>query len=86
MYGKAFFPVGKREAILVPKSAVVEMSGVTGVYIVSADRGAMFQMIQVGEEHGNFVEVITGLKKGDRVISDKHLGRIDGKKVVVAQK
>jgi RND family efflux transporter MFP subunit len=85
MYGKAFFPVGKREAILVPKSAVVEMSGVTGVYIVSADRGAMFQMIQVGEEHGNFVEVITGLKKGDRVISDKHLGRLDGKQVVVAQ-
>jgi hypothetical protein len=45
----------------------------------------MFQMIQVGEEHGNFVEVITGLKKGDRVISDKHLGRLDGKQVVVAQ-
>jgi RND family efflux transporter MFP subunit len=84
MYGKAFFPVGKREAILVPKSAVVEMSGVTGVYIVSADRGAVFQMIQVGEERGNFVEVITGLKKGDRVISDKHLGGLDGKKVIVA--
>jgi hypothetical protein len=43
-------------------------------------------MIQVGEVHGNFVEVVSGLKKGDRVISDKHLGRIDGKKVVVAQK
>ena len=35
MYGKAFFSIGKREAILVPKSAVVEMSGITGVYIVS---------------------------------------------------
>jgi multidrug efflux pump subunit AcrA (membrane-fusion protein) len=87
MYGKAFFPVGKREAILVPKSAVVELSGVTGVYLVSADSGAaMFQMIQVGEEHGNFVEVLTGLKKGDRVISDKHLGILDGKQVVVANK
>jgi RND family efflux transporter MFP subunit len=84
MYGKAFFTIGKREAILVPKSAVVEMSGISGVYIVSADRGAVFQMIQVGEERGNLVEVITGLKKGDRVISDKHLGRMDGKKVVVA--
>jgi RND family efflux transporter MFP subunit len=85
MYGKAFFTIGKREAILVPKSAVVEMSGISGVYIVSADRGAVFQMIQVGEERGNFVEVITGLKKGDRVISDKHLGILDGKQVVVAQ-
>jgi len=86
MYGKAFFTIGKREAILVPKSAIVEMSGISGVYIVSADRGAVFQMIQVGEERGNFVEVITGLKKGDRVISDKHLGILDGKQVVVAQK
>jgi len=86
MYGKAFFTIGKREAILVPKSAVVEMSGISGVYVVSADRGAVFQMIQVGEVHGNFVEVVSGLKKGDRVISDKHLGRIDGEKVVVAQK
>jgi RND family efflux transporter MFP subunit len=85
MYGKAFFTIGKREAILIPKSAVVEMSGISGVYIVSGDRGAVFQMIQVGEERGNFVEVITGLKKGDRVISDRHLGIMEGKKVVVAQ-
>jgi RND family efflux transporter MFP subunit len=85
MYGKAFFNVGKREAILVPKSALVEMSGISGVYLVSADRGAVFQMVQVGEERGNFVEVISGLKQGDRVISDKHLGIMDGKQVVVAQ-
>jgi RND family efflux transporter MFP subunit len=84
MYGKAFFTIGKHEAILVPKSAVVEMSGISGVYLVSAEGNAVFQMVQVGEEHGNFVEVTTGLKKGDRVIVDKHLGRIDGKKVVLA--
>ena len=83
MYGKAFFSIGKHEAILVPKSAVVEMSGISGVYIVSAEGSAVFQMIQLGEEHGNDVEVITGLKKGDRVIADKHLGRIDGRKIVV---
>jgi len=85
MYGKAFFNIGKRETILIPKSAVVEMSGISGVYLVSAGGSAEFQMIQVGEEHGNFVEVVTGLKKGDRVISDKHLGRIDGRKIVLAK-
>jgi RND family efflux transporter MFP subunit len=83
MYGKAFFSIGKHEAILVPKSAIVEMSGISGVYIISAEGSAIFQMIQLGEEHGNDVEVLTGLKKGDRVIADKHLGRIDGRKVIV---
>jgi len=74
MYGKAFFSIGTHEAILVPKSAIVTMSGITGVYLVTAEGGAMFQMVQTGEEQGNLVEVTTGLKKGDRVIADKHLG------------
>ena len=85
MYGKANFSIGKHEAILVPKSAVVEMSGITGVYIVSPAGSALFQMVQLGDERGNSVEVTTGLKKGDRVISDRHLGRIEGKTVVLAQ-
>jgi multidrug efflux pump subunit AcrA (membrane-fusion protein) len=85
MYGKALFTTGRHEAILVPKSAVVEMSGISGVYIVSSEGSAVFQMVTLGEEHGNDVEVITGLRKGDRVIADKHLGRLDGKKVIVAQ-
>ncbi len=86
MYGKAFFRIGKHEAIVVPKSAIVQLSGISGVYLVSADGSAVFQMIQTGDEHGNDVEVTTGLKPGDRVISDKHLGRIDGKKIIVAER
>jgi RND family efflux transporter MFP subunit len=86
MYGKAFFPTGKREAIVVPKSAVVEMSGISGVYVVSANGNAIFQMIQSGEAIGNDIEVVSGLKKADRVIADKHLGRIEGRKVILAEK
>jgi RND family efflux transporter MFP subunit len=86
MYGKACFPIGRHDAILVPKSALVEMSGIPGVYIVSTQGNAVFQMIQAGEEHGDFVEVIAGLRSGDTVVTDNRLGRIEGKKVVVAQK
>jgi RND family efflux transporter MFP subunit len=85
MYGKAFFSIGKREALVIPQSAVVEMSGISGVYVVNAQGTAVFQMVQLGETQGNAVEVVSGLKTGDRIISDKHLGRIEGKKIVVAQ-
>jgi len=85
MYGKALFNIGRREAIVVPRSAVVEMSGISGVYVVNAEGTAVFQMIQLGEAQGNTVEVVSGLKKGDRIIADKHLGRIEGKKIVVVQ-
>lgn len=86
MYGKAFFPTGKREAITVPKSAVVDMSGISGVYVVSDEGNAVFQMIQLGEAIGNDIEVVSGLRKGDRVIADKHLGRIEGRKVLLTEK
>jgi multidrug efflux pump subunit AcrA (membrane-fusion protein) len=85
MYGKAFFTLGEHEAIVVPKTAVVEMSGITGVYILSGDETALFQMVQLGAEHGDQVEVVTGLKKGDKVVADQKSGRLEGKKVVPAE-
>jgi len=86
MYGKAFFTLGKHEAIVVPKTAVVEMSGITGVYLLSGDEAALFQMVQLGAEHGEQVEVVTGLKKGDKVVADQKGGRLEGRKVSVVEK
>ncbi len=85
MYGKAFFSKGERDAILVPRSSVVTMSGVSGVYIVSPEGSAVFQMVQLGHEYGDRVEVITGLKPGDRVIVGSLSARLDGKKVILAK-
>ena len=82
MYGKALFSIGKREAILVPKAAIVEQSGISGVYIISADESAVFQMIQLGDTIGDSVEAVTGLKPGDQVIVSRHETRLDGRKVV----
>jgi len=86
MYGKAFFETGKREGIVIPKTAVVDISGLSGVYVVSVDGNAIFQMVQLGEERGGSVEVLTGLKAGDKVIADNKLGRIEGRKIVLAEK
>lgn len=85
MYGKAYFSSGKRDAILIPRSAVVTMSGLSGVYIVSNEGNAVFQMVQLGDEQGDAIEAVTGLKPGDKVIVSKQAESIDGEKVVVAQ-
>ena len=85
MYGKALFRTGTREAIFVPRSALVDMSGITGVYIVSADGNAVFQMVQTGEAQGDSIEAVTGLKAGDRVVVSRHDARLDGRKVLLAQ-
>jgi len=85
MYGRASFTTGKREAILVPVSAVVAMSGISGVYLVSSQGSAVFQVIQQGADRQGSVEVLTGLKVGDRVIVSSHEGRIEGRKVTLAK-
>lgn len=85
MYGKALFSIGKREAILVPKTAIVDMSGITGVYIISAGGNAVFQMVQTGETQGDSIEAVTGLKAGDKVVVSQHDARLDGRKVLLAQ-
>jgi membrane fusion protein (multidrug efflux system) len=85
MYGKALFPVGKREAILVPETAIVTMAGLTGVYMVNAEGKAIFQMIHHGDSRGGDVEVTTGVKEGDRIIISRHDGRIEGRKIVEAE-
>ena len=82
MYGKALFSTGRREAILVPRTAIVELSGISGVYIVSAEGSAVFQMVQLGEATGESIEAVTGLKAGDQVIVSRHEIRLDGRKVV----
>ncbi len=85
MYGRAVFSTGRREAILVPRDAIIGLSGVTGVYVVGAENKAIFQMVQTGEERGGSVEVLTGLRPGDRVVADQRSGRIDGRTLVLAE-
>lgn len=81
MYGKAFFPTGKREAILVPRTALVEMAGLSGVYVISPQGRAVYQVLQLGAEHPGGVEVLAGLKPGDRIITGGFEGRIEGRPV-----
>ncbi len=85
MYGKAFFSMGTREAIFVPRSAVAQMGGLSGVYLVGQNGNAVFQMVQLGDVQGDAVEAVVGLKAGDRMVVSRHDERIDGRKVVVAQ-
>jgi len=81
MYGKALIATGSKQAIVIPKGAVVELSGIRGVYIVGDGGKAVFQMVQLGADRDGSVEVVTGLKAGDRIVADNGLGRIEGRTI-----
>jgi RND family efflux transporter MFP subunit len=59
-------PLGVRTAILVPAAALVREGDLTGVRVQSAS-GLSLRWVRLGVAAGESVEVLSGLKAGDRV-------------------
>lgn len=67
-------------AIIVPKQAVVSREGKSVVYTVK-DGVAHEDQVTLGPEHGDTVEILNGLKRGDTVIRVGQYELADGAKV-----
>ncbi|MES9959157.1 MAG: efflux RND transporter periplasmic adaptor subunit [Sedimenticola sp.] len=71
MFVKTAFITGSRKQLLVPESAVVYRSEVTGVYVVSEDGGISLRHVRVGHPTDDgMVSVLSGLSEGERVALD----------------
>jgi RND family efflux transporter MFP subunit len=67
LFGRVLIPDGRKEVLLIPQEAAVEKGQLTGVYAVD-DRGIMmYRLIKLGRLYGEKVEVLSGLKAGDRI-------------------
>src|SRR6185436_16489479 len=59
----------KKDALVVPANAVVDLGGRRGVFLPQPDNTAAFHQVQPGSEQADLVEIVDGLKEGDRVIT-----------------
>ncbi len=70
MYAQVHFPVGRSKKLVIPAAAVVRRTEVTGVYVV-ADGSLQFRQVRLGGAAGvAAIEVLAGLKPGERVALD----------------
>lgn len=67
-YARVMIPVQTQQAIVIPRTAVQERAGITGVFVVGPDNNAVFRMVTLGEHRGDNVVVLSGLSGGDRLI------------------
>ena len=68
VYARAHFVVGKAPRLLVPRTAVLRRSEVTGVYVVDSEGRAHLRQVRLGSAGDEAsVEVLAGLKPGERV-------------------
>jgi len=68
LFGRAWIPAGRRQALQIAREAVVERGQLQGVYVVGQDDVARFRLIRTGATHQGAVEVLSGLTSGERIV------------------
>jgi len=74
------FPIGTRQAIAVPTSAVVRSGELASVFVVDTQGIAHMRLVTTGDPRGGRVEVLSGLDSGERIVTETH-GVSDGASV-----
>ena len=82
MFGHADFAIGKREALLVPQSAILERGQIRCVHVVEGDT-ARLRLVTLGEARGDSREILSGLEAGERFVVAPPPLLADGGRVVV---
>lgn len=81
LFGRVRFPRGEREAIEIPKSAVLSRGQMQAVYIIGGDQLANLRFVTLGQATGDQIEVLSGLQGGDRIVVQPGDRELAGKQV-----
>ena len=68
LFGRAWVPVGRRQAIQVARQAVIERGQLQGVYVVGQDDIARFRLVRTGQAGNGVIEILSGLNGGEKVV------------------
>lgn len=78
LFARVLIPVGARELMVVPRSAIVRKGQLAGVYVVADNRVITYRLIKEGPATGSGIEVLSGLKHGERIITEGSGKAVDG--------
>ncbi len=68
MFARAEFLIGSKWGLLIPEEALVRRADLPGVYVVDENGVAHFRMLRTGRRLDGRVEVLAGLKGGERIV------------------
>lgn len=85
MFGQAILKGTGEETITIPKEAIVYWSQFTGVYVVDQENIAHLTYVNLASTDRDQVEVLGGLKAGDRIVV-KSVEKVQDKAKVVEDK
>ncbi|MGB2602042.1 MAG: efflux RND transporter periplasmic adaptor subunit [Candidatus Sulfotelmatobacter sp.] len=83
LFGRAQLSRGERQAMLIPRSAVVERGQLQGIYVLDQNKVASLRYITLGKPSGAEVEVLAGLQDGERLVAKPGAVDLNGKRIEV---
>ncbi len=83
MYGTAEFANGIRQAIVIPRSAVVSRGSLVCAYVLDAQGIAQLRYLTLGAAQGNLVEVLSGVSPGEQLVDTPSDRELAGKRIEV---
>jgi RND family efflux transporter MFP subunit len=85
MYARVTLTVEDRKGTLVaPKNAIVDLQNQRGVWVPNEDNRARFLAVELGIEDADRIEIKSGLKEGDRIVTSGATAVRNGDQLVIA--
>jgi multidrug efflux pump subunit AcrA (membrane-fusion protein) len=81
MYGTAELANGARQAILIPRSAVVSRGSLFCAYVLDGQGIAQLRNLTLGAAQGNLVEVLSGVSPGEKLVDAPEDRDLAGKRI-----
>jgi RND family efflux transporter MFP subunit len=78
MFVRTSFERGSREGLFVPSEAVVERGSLRGLFVLDDEDRGRLRWIRTGRAIDDRVEILSGLRPGERYVVAPPLGFVDG--------
>ena len=83
MYATAEIPTGTRQAILASRSAIVTRGSLSCAYVLDSNGLAQLRYVTLGASQGDTVEILSGLKSGEKLLDEPGDRDLAGKRIEV---
>ena len=77
-FGRLQLSAGGDETIFIPRKALVRRGQLDLVYVVNAESRAMLRLVRIGRQFPDRLEILAGLREGERVVIEGQRDISDG--------
>jgi RND family efflux transporter MFP subunit len=83
MFSRVTLSQGSRNQLLIPAGALIYQGQLTGIFLLDPDSIARFRILRTGQTSGDTVEVLSGIRPGDRYVAVPPPNLVDGLRLEV---